>query len=127
MRAARSTHTSAHFSPARTPSDVPVRAPPTTLRMIAQPVVGHTYERIVTMTTLTLPHREVRCRTHGAPADDAPPTWDLYLDGTPIASGYPSASEAQRELDLVAWYAVFGEATLSPDLPMSDEALGLAM
>ena len=78
-------------------------------------------------TTLAFPHRELRCRTHGAAADDAQPSWDLYLDGTPIASGYASASEAQRELDLVAWYAVFGEATLSPDLPITDEALGLAI
>ena len=77
--------------------------------------------------TLALPHRELRCRTHGAPADDTQPAWDLYLDGTHIASGYASESEAQRELDLVAWYAVFGEATLSPAMPITDEALGLAM
>jgi len=55
------------------------------------------------------------------------PTWDLYLDGQLVASDYASQTEAQMELDLVAWYALFGDAPPSVDKPITDEALGLAL
>jgi hypothetical protein len=55
------------------------------------------------------------------------PTWDLYLDGALVASEISSETAARLELDMVAWCAMFGEATLAPDAPISDEALELAL
>ena len=55
------------------------------------------------------------------------PAWDLYLDGELVASGYPSEVAARMELDLAAWYALFGESPLLPDTPMTEEALDLAL
>jgi hypothetical protein len=54
-------------------------------------------------------------------------SWDLYLDGELVASGYVSEVAARMELDLAAWYALFGEARLLPDTPITDEALDLAL
>ena len=54
------------------------------------------------------------------------PAWDLYLDGELVASGYVSEVAARMELDLAAWYALFGEAPLVADIAITDEALGLA-
>ena len=54
------------------------------------------------------------------------PAWDLYLDDELVASGYLSEVAARMELDLAAWYALFGEAPLVPDTPMTEETLHLA-
>ena len=55
------------------------------------------------------------------------PAWDLYLDGELVASGYLSEIAARMELDLAAWYALFGEAQLLSEIPITEEALDLAL
>lgn len=79
------------------------------------------------MSVFTVPYKQLR-RSPTSDGDGAASlTWDLYLDGQLVASDYASQTEAQMELDLVAWYALFGEASPSPDTSISDEALGLAL
>ena len=55
------------------------------------------------------------------------PAWDLYLDGELVASGYLSEVAARMELDLAAWCALFGEAQLLSEIPITEEALDLAL
>jgi len=77
----------------------------------------------MTTTSIALPRKELQRNAH----TDAEDGWDLFLDDTLLASGFRSELEARMELDLLAWYWLFGEAALSPDRPLSDEALGIAL
>lgn len=78
-------------------------------------------------TALSVPERRLE-RTVSTTMDGAStPTWDLYLDGTLVASEIGSEQAAHLELDMVAWCTMFGEAALAPDLPLTDEALDLAL
>ena len=81
----------------------------------------------MTMTAIVIPKKELRRGEKRYEDNTSVPAWDLYLDGKLVASGYMSQTAAQMELDLVAWYALFGEAPLSPDKPSTDEALGIAL
>jgi len=79
------------------------------------------------VTALTIPKKALRpAATHGE-GDTTTPAWDLYLDGELVASGYLSEVAARMELDLAAWYALFGEAPLVSEIPITNEALDLAL
>jgi hypothetical protein len=80
-----------------------------------------------TMTALTIPCKALRRSPKSDEDGAAMPTWDVYLDGQLVASDYASQTEAQMELDLVAWYGLFGDAPPSLDKPITDEALGFAL
>jgi hypothetical protein len=79
------------------------------------------------MTMSTIPMKALRPTTTHADGDTTTPAWDLYLDGELVASGYVSEVAARMELDLAAWYALFGEAPLVADIAITDEALDLAL
>ena len=79
------------------------------------------------MTTIAILKKELRRGEKRYEDNTSVPAWDLYLDGKLVASGYTSQAAAQMELDLVAWYGLFGDAPLSPDKPITDEALALAL
>lgn len=79
------------------------------------------------MPTVTLPIKALRPSVTHSEDDRATPAWDLYLNGALIASEYVSQTPAQLELDLAAWYALFGDAPLAPETLVTDEALGLAL
>jgi hypothetical protein len=79
------------------------------------------------MTVITIPRKALRPSPRSDADGTAMPTWDLYLDGQLVASDYASQTEAQMELDLVAWYALFGDAPPSPEKRITEEALGLAL
>ena len=74
-----------------------------------------------------IPHKELRPAIKRYADGATAPAWDLYLDGALIASEYTSQIEALLELDLAAWYALCGDAALAPTIPITDEAIGLAM
>lgn len=76
---------------------------------------------------LSVPERRLARSLGPGLAGVSMPTWDLYLDGALVASEIGSEQAARLELDMVAWCAMFGEATLVPDLPLTDEALDLAL
>ena len=71
------------------------------------------------VSTFHIPHKQLRPSAKHAADGDTTPSWDLYLDGTLVASEIVSSHEAQLELDLVAWYALFGEAPLTSDRDLS--------
>src|SRR5262245_40146280 len=79
------------------------------------------------MTAIVLPKKELRRGVKHYQDGTSTPAWDLYLDDTLVASEYVSQTEALMELDLAAWYALFGETSLAPNIPISDEALGIAL
>ena len=79
------------------------------------------------MTVITIPKKALRSATTPCDGDTTRLAWDLYLDGELVASGYDSEITAQMELDLAAWYALFGEAPLLPSTPIIEEALDLAL
>jgi hypothetical protein len=79
------------------------------------------------MTIIILPRKALRPSPRSDADGASSVSWDLELDGQLVASDYASQAEAQMELDLVAWYALFGDAPPSPDRPITDEALGLAL
>ena len=79
------------------------------------------------MTTITIPKKALRPAAAHGEGSATTPAWDLYLDGALVASEYPSELAARMELDLAAWYALFGEAPLAPSTPPPDEALDLAL
>jgi hypothetical protein len=79
------------------------------------------------MAPITIPKKTIRPAAIRGEGDTPTPAWDLYLDGELVASGYHSEIAASMELDLAAWYALFGEAPLVPDTPVTDEALDLAL
>jgi hypothetical protein len=79
------------------------------------------------MTVITIPRKALRPSPRSDRDGAAMPAWDLELDGQLVASDYASQTEAQMELDLVAFSALFGDAPPSPDRPITDEALGLAL
>ena len=79
------------------------------------------------MTTIIIPKKALRPAPADVADDTAAPAWDLYLDGELVASGYFSEVAARMELDLAAWCALFGEAPLLSDIPITDEALDLAL
>jgi hypothetical protein len=74
-----------------------------------------------------LPHKELRPSIKHYADGDTSPAWNLFLDGVLVASEIVSPLEAQLELDLIAWYALFGEAVLAADALLTQEALGLAL
>lgn len=79
------------------------------------------------MTAMIIPKKTLRpAATHGE-GDSTAPAWDLYLDGELVASGYLSEGAARMELDLAAWYTLFGEAPLVSEIPITEEALDLAL
>ena len=79
------------------------------------------------MTMSTIPMKALRPATTHADGDATTSAWDLYLDDELVASGYPSEVTARMELDLAAWYALFGEAPLVFDTLVTKEALDLAL
>lgn len=79
------------------------------------------------MAVITIPKKALRSATAHGGSDTTRMGWDLYLDGELVASGYDSEIAAQMELDLAAWYALFGEAPLLPSTPITEEALDLAL
>lgn len=79
------------------------------------------------MITITIPKKALRSSTTHDEGDSTTPAWDLYLDGELVASGYHSEVAARMELDLAAWYALFGEAPLVSDTLITEEALDLAV
>jgi hypothetical protein len=79
------------------------------------------------MAVITIPKKALRSATTRGEGDTTTPAWDLYLDGELVASGYLSEVAARMELDLAAWYALFGEAPLVSDIPITKEALDLAL
>jgi hypothetical protein len=79
------------------------------------------------LSTFRLPHKELRPSSKRYADGDTTPAWDLYLDDELVASEIVSQLEAQMELDLIAWYALFGEAALAADALLTEEALGLAL
>jgi hypothetical protein len=79
------------------------------------------------VTAITIPKKTLRSAAIRGEGDTTTPAWDLYLDGELVASGYVSEVAARMELDLAAWYALFSEARLLPDTPITDEALNLAL
>ena len=79
------------------------------------------------MTAIIIPKKTLRLAAIHSEGDATTPAWDLYLDGELVASGYLSEVAARMELDLAAWYALFGEAPLLPDTPMTEESLDLAL
>jgi hypothetical protein len=79
------------------------------------------------MTTFHIPHKELRPSLKRYADGDTSPAWDLYLDGALVASEIVSPIEAQLELDQIAYCALFGDTPLAPELPITDEALGLAL
>ncbi|MBK9714815.1 MAG: hypothetical protein IPO81_26480 [Kouleothrix sp.] len=76
---------------------------------------------------MIIPKKLLRPAATHCESDSTTPAWDLYLDGELVASGYPSEVAARMELDLAAWYALFGEAPLVSDIPITKEALDLAL
>jgi hypothetical protein len=82
---------------------------------------------MMTSTTIAIPKKALQRAEKRYEDGTTTPAWDLYLDGALVASEYISPVEALMELDLAAWYALFGEASLSPDMPITDEALALAL
>jgi hypothetical protein len=78
------------------------------------------------MAVITIPKKALRSAPTRCEGDSTTPTWDLYLDGALVASGYLSEVAARMELDLAAWYVLFGEAPLLSEIPITDEALDLA-
>ena len=76
---------------------------------------------------LSIPERRLERSSGPGPDSASAPTWDLYLEGALVASEIGSEQAARLELDMVAWCAMFGEAALVPDLPLTDEALDLAL
>jgi hypothetical protein len=83
-----------------------------------------------TLVTIPLPPIPAKALLHMPLCSDHPdqaPAWDAYLNGALVASGFTSHATAQTELDLVAWYAMFGDAPLSQDSPVTGEALDLAL
>jgi hypothetical protein len=81
----------------------------------------------MTTTLIHIPHKELRPSLKRYTDGDTSPAWDLYLDGALVASELVSPLEAQLELDQIAWYALFGDAPLATDTPITGEALGLAL
>jgi hypothetical protein len=79
------------------------------------------------MTVITIPKKALRSAPARGEGDTTTSAWDLYLDDELVASGYLSEVAARMELDLAAWYALFGEAALLSDIPITDEALDLAL
>jgi hypothetical protein len=79
------------------------------------------------LSTSRLPHKELRSSSKRYADGDTTPAWDLYLDDELVASEIVSPLEAQMELDLIAWYALFGEAALAANALLTQEALGLAL
>jgi len=79
------------------------------------------------MTAIAIPKKALQPAATRCEDGSTTPAWDLYLDGAVVASEYISQIAARMELDLAAWYALFGEAPLSPDIPITDEALDLAL
>ncbi len=79
------------------------------------------------MTVIRIPQKQLQPSEKHDENGTSVPAWDVYLDGALLASEYTSQSEALLELDLAAWYAMFADAALSASIPVSDEALGLAM
>ncbi len=51
----------------------------------------------------------------------------MYLDGALVASEIGSRRRLALSFDMVAWRAMAGEATLTPGLLVTDEALDLAL
>ena len=76
---------------------------------------------------MIIPKKALRSAVTGGEVNTTTPAWDLYLDDELVASGYLSEVAARMELDLAAWYALFGEAALLSDIPITDEALDLAL
>ena len=76
-------------------------------------------------TARSVPEKRMERSLSPGVGDASIPTWDLYLDGALVASEIGSETAARLELDMVAWCAMFGEATLAPDSPITDEALDL--
>jgi hypothetical protein len=79
------------------------------------------------MAVITIPKKALRSATTRGEGDTTTPAWDLYLDGELVASGYLSEVAARMELDLAAWYALFSEAPLLSEIPITEEALDLAL
>jgi len=79
------------------------------------------------MTAIVIPKKALQPAVKRCEDGATTPAWDLYLDGALVASEYTSQLAARMELDLAAWYALFGEAPLSPTTLITDEALGLAL
>lgn len=79
------------------------------------------------MTAIRIPHKQLQPSEKRYEDGTSVPAWDVYLDGALLASEYASQSAALLELDLAAWYAMFADAALTASIPVSDEALGLAM
>lgn len=78
-------------------------------------------------TALSVPERRLERILSPAMGGASAPTWDLYLDGALVVSEIGSEQAARLELDMVAWCAMFGEAALAPERPLTDEALDLAL
>jgi hypothetical protein len=72
------------------------------------------------ITAIAIPHKAVI----PIPTDD---TWDIYLNRQLVASSYPSELAAQLELDVIAFYAMFGTLHLDPRGAVTDQAVDLAM
>jgi hypothetical protein len=72
------------------------------------------------ITAIAIPHKAVI----PIPTDD---TWDIYLNRQLVASGYTSELAAQLELDVIAFYAMFGTLHLDPHGIVTDQAVDLAM
>jgi hypothetical protein len=82
---------------------------------------------MMTNTAIAIPKKALQRAEKRYEDGTTTPAWDLYLDGALVASEYTSQVEALMELDLAAWYALFGEAPLSPDTLLTDEALAIAL
>jgi hypothetical protein len=78
-------------------------------------------------TALTIPRRELRPGIKRYADSDSAPAWDVYLDDRLVASEYVALADARMELDFALWYALFAEASLSPNALITDEALGQAL
>jgi hypothetical protein len=81
----------------------------------------------MTQTALRIPLKELRPGLKRYEDGTSTPAWEVWINGDLVASDYTSQPQARMELDLAAWYALFDDAPPSPNLPLTDEALGLAM
>jgi hypothetical protein len=84
-------------------------------------------DTFMTQTALRIPLKELRPGLKPYEDGTSTPAWEVWINGELVASDYTSQPQALMELDLAAWYALFGDAPPSPNLPLTDEALGLAM
>jgi hypothetical protein len=90
-------------------------------------VRGLSGDTIMTQTALHIPLKELRPGLKRYEDGTSTPAWEVWINGDLVASDYTSQPQALMELDLAAWYALFGDAPPSPNLPLTDEALGLAI